>query len=100
MVARKQRRYAQGEALVSQRTCRKIDRDVEVESALVDLGGGGDSLFEDEVGELADAVVLLGRRDELRGGDGALFGVRPASQRFRADDALRRKIKLRLIGDP
>ena len=64
------------------------------------LGRRGDRLFEHEVGQLADAVVLLGRGDELGRRDRAFLGVGPARQRFGADDPARLQVELGLIGDP
>ena len=58
------------------------------------------ALLEDEIGELADAVVLLGGGDELGRRDRTLFGMGPARERFGADDPPRREVELGLIGDP
>ena len=69
-------------------------------AALVDLRGRGDRFLEHEIGQLADAVVLLGGGDELGRGDRALFGMGPARQRFGADDPARREVELGLVGDP
>ena len=99
-VAGEQRGEAQGEALVGEQARRKVDRDVEIGAALVDLRRRRDRLLEHEIGELADAVVLLGGGDEFRRGDRALFRVGPAGQRFGADDPPRRELELGLIGDP
>ncbi len=66
----------------------------------VDRDRRGDRLLEHEVGQLADAVVLLGSGNELGRGDRTLFGVRPARERFGADDPAGRKVELGLIRNP
>ena len=98
-VAREQRGQAQGETLIVEEPRREIDRNVEP-PALVDLRGGGHGFLEHEVGQLADAVVLLGGGHEFGRGNRALIRVGPARQRFRPDDLASREIEFRLVGDP
>ena len=57
-------------------------------------------LVEDKVGELFDAVMLLGRTDEFRGADRPFFWMGPSRQRLDADDFVGREVELGLVGDP
>ena len=80
------RRQAKPEAPVTKQAGRKVDRDAEARLLAVDASGRDDGLFQDKVGELADAVVLFGSGDELGRRDRALLGMGPAGERFGADD--------------
>src|SRR4051794_35628190 len=95
-----QRGELQRQTLVTQKPGGKVDGDFKLRSALVDLSGSGDGLFENEVCQLSNPVVLFGGSDEFGRGNRSLLGVGPASKGLGSKDLPRRKVELWLIGDP
>ena len=73
---------------------------LEVRLLAIDRSRCRNRLLEDEIRQLADAVMLLGGGDELGCRDRALLRMGPAGKRFGADDPARLEVELGLVGDP
>ena len=99
-MAREQGRQPKRKALVAEQAGGEVDGNAEGLAAPVHFGGRGDRFLEHEIGQLGDAVVLLGGGDEFGCGDWALFGVGPAGEGLGPNDPPGREVELGLVGNP